>query len=72
MTVYIDAVVKHMSGLRGTFQIVELLDEEGDDLTHHLDQRSRLYTIEQLKEGLEKKFKTDVCIEMIENGLTSR
>ena len=68
MTVYVEALVKRTSRLVGIFQIVELVDEEGDDLTSHLDQPSKLFTMAELKEFLEKKFNTDVCIELIDDG----
>jgi hypothetical protein len=68
MTVYVQAHVNSNTGLAGTFQIVELVDEEGDDLTRHLDQASKLFTIGELKEALRSKFNTDVCIEVIADG----
>ena len=68
MTVYVEALVKRTSRLAGIFQVVALVDEEGDDLTCHLDQASKLFTMGELKEFLERKFTTDVCIEVIEDG----
>lgn len=65
MTVYVQAHVNRKMEVPGTFQVIELLDEEGDDLMHSLDQASKLFTVNQLKEVLEKKFNTDVCIELI-------
>jgi hypothetical protein len=68
MTVYVQAHVKRKAGVANTFQIIELVDEEGDDMTRHLAQGSTLFTIGKLKEVLRRKFNTDVCIEVIEAG----
>jgi hypothetical protein len=68
VTVYVEAFVNCKSPVAGIFQIIELLDEEGDDLTRYLDQPSKLFTIGELTEVLERKFNTDVCIELIEDG----
>jgi hypothetical protein len=65
MTVYVQAHVSRKTEVPGTFQVIELLDEEGDDLMHYIDQASKLFTVSQLKEVLQKKFNTDVCIELI-------
>src|SRR5262249_18567439 len=65
MTVYVHAHVSRETEVPGTFRVIELLDEEGDDLMHYLDQASKLFTVSQLKEVLQKKFNTDVCIELI-------
>ncbi len=68
MTVYVEAFVNCKSRVAGIFEIVELLDEEGDDLTRFLDQPSKLFSIDELTEALERRFNTDVCMEVIENG----
>jgi hypothetical protein len=67
MTVYVHAHVSRKTEVPGTFQVIELLDEEGDDLMQYLDQASKLFTASQLKEVLQKKFNTDVCLEVISN-----
>jgi hypothetical protein len=68
VTVYVEAFVNRKTRAAGIFQIIELLDEEGDDLARYLDQPSKLFTIDELTEALERKFNTDICIEVIENG----
>jgi hypothetical protein len=60
VTVYVQAHVNSKTGVAGTFQIIQLVDEEGDDLTRHIDQASKLFTIGE--------FNTDVCIEVIADG----
>jgi len=68
VTVYVEAFVSRKSRLAGVFEIIELLDEEGDGLTRYLDQPFKLFSVDELTKALERKFNTDVCIEVIENG----
>jgi len=61
----------HSSGLRIAGAIcsrfIELLDEEGDDLTPYLEQPSKLFTIGELTKVLERRFNMEVCIEVIDS-----
>lgn len=67
MTVYVEAFVYRKSRTAGIFQLIELLDEEGDDLMRYLEQPSKVFTIVELTEALERSFNSQVCIEVIEN-----
>ena len=67
MTVYVEAFVRSKNRRAGMFHVVELLDEEGDDLTHYLEQPSKLFTIGELTEVLKRRFSTEVCIEVIDS-----
>jgi len=67
VTVYVEAFVNRKGRTAGIFQLIELLDEEGDDLMRYLEQPSKVFTIVELTEALERRFNTDVCIEVIEN-----
>lgn len=67
MTVYVDAFVRSKNRRGDMFQVIELLDEEGDDLTPYLEQPSKLFTIGELTKVLEGRFNMDVCIEVIDS-----
>jgi hypothetical protein len=41
VTVYVEAFVYRKSRTAGIFQLIELLDEEGDDLMRYLEQPSK-------------------------------
>jgi hypothetical protein len=68
VTVYVEAFISRKSRVAGVFEIIELLDEEGDDLTRYLDQPFKLFSVDELTKALERKFNTDVCIEVTEHG----
>ena len=71
MTLYVQAHVylrPRERGQAGWLHVVDLMDEEGDDLTPHLEGETEFATLGELKEVLRRRFNTDVEIEVLETG----
>ena len=71
MTLYVQAHVNlrpSERGQAGLLHVVDLMDEEGDDLTPHLEGETQFATVGELKEVLRRRFNTDIEIEVIDTG----
>lgn len=54
ISVHVDRETSERAGASGTFQVISVEDESGNDLTNHIDQGVHFSDLDEVKSELEK------------------
>ncbi|WP_312597808.1 hypothetical protein [Brevundimonas sp.] len=56
------------AGAGGTFQVISLTDDDGNDVTEKVDQGRHFTSIAELEKELSQVFDTEVAVSELEGG----